>query len=265
MRLNSEDIWFKYSSKKQTYQELAEEFGCSVRTIQRHIQKARKAEPKPLPAVVNIIMDTTHFKRRFAVLILMDSLSKQPVYSRFIPAEKNIYYVEAIDELIKKGIKIQSITCDGRRGLLNAYPQIPTQMCHFHQIGRAIFYLTKKPKSEAGQALLKLSYHLKSHTKETFGEALKQWLKAYSEFFNERSDVNPKRFKHRTLRSAYWSLKRNMEYLFIYQEYATLNIPRTTNRLESFFKEMKSKLSAHAGLSDNNKMMFLKDFIHRHC
>ena len=61
------------------------------------------------------------------------------------------------------------------------------------------------------------------------------------------------------------SLKRNMEYLFIYQEYATLNIPRTTNRLESFFKEMKSKLSAHTGLSDSNKMMFLKDFIHRHC
>ena len=46
MRLNPEDIWFKYSSRKQTYQELAEEFGCSVRTIQRHIQKARKAEPK---------------------------------------------------------------------------------------------------------------------------------------------------------------------------------------------------------------------------
>lgn len=112
---------------------------------------------------------------------------------------------------------------------------------------------------------MKLSYYLKLHTKETFRDALKQWLKAYSEFFNECSDVNPKRFKHRTLRSAYWSLKRNMEYFFIYQEYATFNIPRTTNRFEPFFKEMKSKLSAHAGLLDSNNMMFLKDFIYRHC
>lgn len=43
------------------------------------------------------------------------------------------------------------------------------------------------------------------------------------------------------------------------------DIAHKYSRLESFFKEMKSKLSAYAGLSDSNKMMFLKDFIHRHC
>ncbi|ASU15662.1 transposase [Actinobacillus pleuropneumoniae] len=105
-------------------------------------------------------MDTTHFKQRFAVLVLVDSLSSKPVYFRFIPAEKNQYYFEAISELMEKGIKIQSITCDGRRGLLNAYPDIPTQMCHFHQVGRGIFYLTKSPKFPAGKALLEYTIHL---------------------------------------------------------------------------------------------------------
>lgn len=117
----------------------------------------------------------------------MDSLSSKPIYFRFIPAEKNRYYFEVISELIEKGIKIQSITCDGRRGLLNAYPHIPTQMCHFHQIGWGIFYLTKSPKSEAGKALLSLYYSLKFQTQETLDLALSEWLNEHKNYFNERS------------------------------------------------------------------------------
>ncbi|WP_442914794.1 IS256 family transposase, variant Zn-binding type [Mannheimia sp. USDA-ARS-USMARC-1261] len=203
-RLNSEEIWFKYSSQKQTIQQLAFEYQCSERTIRRHLEKATKAEQKSLPQTVNIVMDTTHFKQRFAVLILMDSLSLKPIYFRFISAEKNQYYFDAISALIEKGINIQSITCDGRRGLLNAYPNIPTQMCHFHQIGRGIFYLTKSPKSEAGKELLSLYYSLKFQTQGTLTLALSVWLNKHKGYFNERSATNPKRFKHKRLRSAYW-------------------------------------------------------------
>ena len=142
-------------------------------------------------------MDTTHFKQRFAVLVLMDSLSLKPIYFRFIPAEKNQYYFDAISALIEKGIKIQSITCDGRRGLLNAYPNIPTQMCHFHQIWRGIFYFTKSPKSEAGKELLSLYYSLKFQTQETLTLALSVWLNKHKGYFNERSATDSKRFKHK--------------------------------------------------------------------
>lgn len=164
---------------------------------------------------------------------------------------------------MEKGIEIQSITCDGRRGLLHAYPHIPTQMCQYHQLGRAIFYLTRKPKSEAGKALLAISYELKTHTYDSLKIALKEWLEIYHTYFNERSEVNPKYFKHRKLRSAFRSIERHLPYLFTYKKYPSLNIPRTTNRLASFFKLMKSKLVPHAGLSDKNKFMFLKDFINQ--
>lgn len=206
-------------------------------------------------------MDTTHFKQRFAVLILMDSLSLKPIYFRFISAEKNQYYFDAISALIEKGINIQSITCDGRRGLLNAYPNIPTQMCHFHQIGRGIFYLTKSPKSEAGKELLSLYYSLKFQTQETLTLALSVWLNKHKGYFNERSATKPKRFKHKRLRSAYWSLKRSINYLFTYQAYPELNITHTTNLVESFFRQMKAKLVPHQGLTDEHKMMFIKDFV----
>lgn len=236
-------------------------YQCSERTIRRHLEKATKAEQNVFPNAVNIVMDTTHFKQRFAVLVLMDSLSSKPIYFRFIPAEKNQYYFEAIAELLEKGVAIQSITCDGRRGLLNAYPYIPTQMCHFHQIGRGIFYLTKSPKSKAGKALLALYYSLKSYSQKSLTQALSEWLNRHRDYFNERSEADSKRFKHKRLRSAYWSLKRSIDYLFTYQKYPELNIAHTTNLVESFFKQMKAKLAPHQGLTDEHKMMFIKDFI----
>lgn len=147
-RLNSEGIWFKYTSQKQTIQQLTFEYQCSEQTIRRHLEKATKAEQKSLPQIVNIVMDTTHFKQRFAVLLLMDSLSLKPIYFRFFPAEKNQYYFDAISALIEKGIKIQSITCDGS------------------------FHLTKSPKSEAGKELISLYYSLKFQTQETLTLAI---------------------------------------------------------------------------------------------
>ncbi|MWQ74221.1 1,4-dihydroxy-6-naphthoate synthase, partial [Glaesserella parasuis] len=48
----------------------------------------------------------------------MDSLSKKVVYHRVIKTEKDVYYRIAFNSLRMKGYNIQSITCDGRRGLL---------------------------------------------------------------------------------------------------------------------------------------------------
>ncbi|WP_417281449.1 IS1/IS1595 family N-terminal zinc-binding domain-containing protein [Actinobacillus ureae] len=36
-RLNSQEIWFKYTSLKQTIRQLAIEYQCSERTIRRHL------------------------------------------------------------------------------------------------------------------------------------------------------------------------------------------------------------------------------------
>lgn len=66
--------------------------------------------------------------------------------------------------------------------------------------------------------------------------------------------------KHRKLRTAYHSLKRNLPYLFIYEEHHG-TIDKTTNRLEGLFAEMKKLLAVHNGLSDKNKQMFIADFL----
>ncbi|WP_438940316.1 IS1/IS1595 family N-terminal zinc-binding domain-containing protein, partial [Glaesserella parasuis] len=67
-KLDPIKIWTDYTSGKQTYQQLAIKYHCSVRTIQRYINKAPTTALKlPLNRYLNIIMDTTFFGRYFGV------------------------------------------------------------------------------------------------------------------------------------------------------------------------------------------------------
>ena len=50
--------------------------------------------------------------------------------------------------------------CDGKSGLLGSFPDIPVQMCQFHQIKIIVRHLTRKPKNPAAQALRTLSLTL---------------------------------------------------------------------------------------------------------
>ena len=63
-------------------------------------------------------MDTTYFGRSFGVMVLMDSISGQVLSVREVKHETNALYAEALNDLREKGIAIQSIVCDGRKGLL---------------------------------------------------------------------------------------------------------------------------------------------------
>ncbi|WP_426875731.1 hypothetical protein [Glaesserella parasuis] len=66
------------------------------------------------------------------------------VYHRVIKTEKDVYYRIAFNSFRMKGYNIQSITCDGRRGLLKDLLNTPTQMCHFHMVAIVMRALRKK-------------------------------------------------------------------------------------------------------------------------
>ncbi|MDP0080262.1 hypothetical protein Q7393_09670, partial [Glaesserella parasuis] len=127
-KLDPIKIWTDYTSGKQTYQQLAEKYHCSVRTIQRYIDKAPKTALRPpLNRYLNVIMDT---------------LPNNVISHYFLRTEKDIYYKLALNRLREKGY----------------FP-----------------------------------------------------------------------YKHRNVRSAYTSLKRYMDFIFIYEKHSELNIEKTTN------------------------------------
>ena len=235
-------LWTDYSAGKQTAAQLAAQHGCSCKTIYRHLRRARIRETFPQPAKANIIMDTTYFGRSFGVMVLMDSISGQVLSVREVKHETNALYAEALNDLREKGIAIQSIVCDGRKGLLQLFPEIPAQLCQFHQVKTVSRYLTRNPKTAAGKALWQLALTLKDSGKVAFQSALQAWFERHQGFLNERT-VNEENgrshYTHKQLRSAYLSLKRNLDYLFTFEAYPGLGIHNTTNLLDGKFADLK--------------------------
>ena len=143
-KLNPCDIWQDYSQGKQTYKELSIKYQCSVKTIQRYIDKAPKtALNSPISTYLNIIMDTTFFGWEFDVLVLMYSLSKNVIHHQIVSTEKGEYYHLALNRFRNKNYVTQSVTCDGRWGLLKDLLNTSTQMCHFHLVAIVMRKLRK--------------------------------------------------------------------------------------------------------------------------
>ncbi|MFC0036365.1 transposase [Cardiobacterium valvarum] len=120
-------------------------------------------------------MDTTCFGRKWGVMVLYDACSKRALTVTATERETNALYMQAVAASREKGVVIQSIICDGRSGLLQAFLGIPAQICQFHQIKIIVRHLSRKPKSPAAQALRALSLTLTDTTQAAFGEALKGW------------------------------------------------------------------------------------------
>ena len=208
-------------------------------------------------------MDTTYFGRKWGVMVLYDARSKRALTVVAVERETNAPYTQEVAALQEKGVLIQSIICDGKSGLLGSFPDIPVQMCQFHQIKIIVRHLTRRPKSPAAQALRALSLTLTENTQAAFEAALKRWYEQYAAFLNERS-VNEKtdrsHYTHKRLRAAYNSLKRHLPWLFTYERFPRLGIPNTTNLLEGKFGDMKRLLRCHRGLKKENKLRFIKHY-----
>jgi len=258
-----EDVWNLYSSGKQTYSQLAVQFDCSTKTIQRWLDKALIIKRKEFFGVAVVIMDTTYFGRGFGVMVFKNSLDGVVLYKQYVRYETNALYLAGVSEISCRGIAIQGIVCDGRQGLFGLFGDIPMQMCQFHQIQIVLRYLTRKPKTQAAIELKKLTLKLTKQTQTEFVNELNNWHLRWSDYLNERSkspSTGKTYYTHKRLRSAYLSLKRHLPYLFVFEEYKELMIPNTTNALDGQFSDLKNKLRNHNGLSKARKMKFIDGF-----
>ncbi len=261
--MNPQSLWLAYTAGKQTAVQLAAAYGCSRQTILRHLKKAAPKAQFAAPKCANVVMDTTYFGHRFGVMVLFDSISGKALSVTEVKNETNALYAQAIGSLKAKGIEIQSIVCDGRKGLPQLFPDIPVQLCHFHQVKTVGRYLTRNPQTAAGKELWYLALSLKSSRRADFESSLKAWFERHKDFLNERTrnpETGRSHHAHPRLRSAYFSLKRNMGNLFVFEEYPNLNIQNTTNLLDGAFAGLKRHLECHHGMSKANKIKFIKDY-----
>jgi len=208
-------------------------------------------------------MDTTYFGRKLGVMVFKDSLTGQILFKQYVKHETNKLYLSGIEEIARRGIIIQAIICDGRKGLLQLFEGVPIQMCNFHQVAIIRRYLTKKPKMQASKELWEHVLLLTKTDKESFEGGLRDWYNKWSNFLNERK-LDPKgknRYIHKKLRSAYRSLKTNLPWLFTWYDHMDLKIPNTTNAIDGHFSDLKNKLRNHNGLSTDRKKKFIDEFL----
>lgn len=261
-----EEIWWRYCFRKQTYKELSEDYKFSLKTIQQILDSYEFIPPQLQPSKIILLMDTTYFWDIW-VMAFKDSQTKKVVNIKLVKNETNDVYKLWVQELREKWWKIEAIVCDGKKGLLSSFSSlwIPTQMCQFHQVAILRRYITKKPKLQANKDL-KLLWELLSQTdKETFEYELERYYEKYKEFLNEKRWNNNGKYSyiHKRTRSAYFSLKRNLKYLFVWYDYWwVLDIPNTTNALEWVFGHLKGKVNLHRGLKKERKIKLILSLLY---
>jgi hypothetical protein len=208
-------------------------------------------------------MDTTYFGRSLGVMVFKDSITGKILFKQYVKTETNQLYLAGIKEISRRGIHIQSIICDGRRGLVYLAADIPVQICNFHQISIVRRYLTKKPKMQASKELWEHTLLLTVTDRESFEGGLSQWHGKWKAFLNEqkRDEKGKKRYVHKKLRSAYRSLKTNVPWLFTWYDHMDLKIPNSTNAIDGHFADLKNKLRNHNGLSIARKKKFIDEFL----
>ncbi len=150
-------------------------------------------------------------------MLFKDAHTKENLLKYYVRTETNSLYIQGINELRSKGFDVLAIVCDGRRGLLQSFGKIPVQMCQFHQVAIIRRYITKNPKLPASIELKELVGMMKMTDKESFEGGLNLWCLKWKKFLNERT-INPEtgksHYTHKRLRSAYRSLKTNLDRLF---------------------------------------------------
>jgi hypothetical protein len=253
------ELWQLYVFGKQTIRELALTFNKDKRTIRKELLLYQPPAKTHSPRAIHLVVDGTYFGERledtsWCVVVARDEKTKENVWWMFCTTETTSVYRSMRSDLEQLGYTILSVTGDGFGGIRQAFSGIPYQMCQVHMERLVTKGTTKRPKLEAGVALLALVRYIKDTDSHTFNRYLHKYIEKYRSFLNERS-INPftgeKQWTHEPLRSALRSLISFEPWLFTYE--TTPHTPKTTNTIEGHFRHINEIVAIHCGLTRIHK------------
>lgn len=205
-------------------------------------------------------MDTTYFGRKYWIMVFRSHELKKNIYRKEVKWETIKDYKEWINLLQEQWRIIKAIVCDWKKWLLWGFWDIPVQMCIFHQKQIMRRYITKSPKLEANKELKDIAAAIWDIRKATIQEWLDDRYRKYKSFLVEKNDWW--KYIHIRTRKAYRSLITNLQYIYTFSNYIwTIDIPRTTNSLESVFSHMKQKVWLHRWLKKERKLKLIDQFL----
>jgi hypothetical protein len=210
---------------------------------------------------INMVFDGVYFGRGLCYLVFR--AEGENIYYKRVDWERIIEIAQSLKDIEALGYSFKSFTIDGKKGLVkhlqSTYPDVPIQYCQFHQKQTIRQCVTNNPKTQCGIELKALTDKLCEHDYDSFSAAYAALKQRWAEYLKERNEN--KEFKHRKLRRAFRSIKKNMPRLFTYKAFERLKIPNTTNSCEGYFGQLKSKVRVHSGLRLNNKIKLIETLL----
>jgi hypothetical protein len=219
---------------------------------------------KIVPQKIILVVDTTYFAQ-FGLMVFRAANLKKNLLWKIVEHETNEAYRMGIEELIDDGWVILGIVADGKTGLGKLFPQIPFQLCQFHQFQTVTRYISKSPKLQASQEFRKIMFDLKQTDQASFEFWINQWHEKWKKFLAEKTTdplTGKSQFTHQRLRQAFFSVRRNLDLLFTFQFHSKeIQIPNTTNSLDGYFSHLKSKINVHRGASISTQLNLISKLI----
>lgn len=267
-------MWFrKWVIERQIYDLLSRDSKLSKRTLQRTFASILEQSPRVKiikRESVNLRMDATYFEQ-FCLVGYQDDFDGYTQLIRFTNGEHYEEIKEDLENLIRLGVQLESITTDGHKSILKAInkavPNVTVQRCLVHIQRMCLIWLTRYPKHIAGQELRSLVLMLlkiKTNNDKLFWtNELNAWYNRHKEYVNEKTyndQTGRYWYTHKLLRRSYSTIKRALPNMFHYLNNAS--IPHTTNGIEGYFSHLKNHLDLHRGLTLKNRINFIKWYIH---
>jgi len=213
----------------------------------------------------HLIYDGTYFHKDGCFIILMNAQTQKTISK--IYAKKEGYKIARAWFLALKNKKLDPryITMDGERGVMRAaqevWPKAKIQRCLYHIQSQGMSWLRTHPKTQAGQdlrCLLSTLCSIKSvKERDIFIERFYQWLEHYHSFVESL----PKgQVAYKDLRRAVSLIDNAIPDMFHYLDEP--DVHKTSNALESYFSRLKADYRRHRGLTQENKIQYLKWYTH---
>lgn len=274
VRLHNRYVWFeKWVLERQTYRTICRDSGLSKDTLQRTFYQWLEKAPEVKVIKhhkVNLRIDATYFKH-FCLVCYQDNTLGYTQLLRVTDGEHYTEIKEDLENLIKLGLQIESVTSDGHKGILKAIkkalPDVLVQRCLVHIQRMCLIWLTRYPQHIAGIELRKLVLQLlkikTNNDKLYWVNELNAWHKKHQLYLQEttKNELTGRYwYTHKLLRRSYYTIKRALPDMFQYLN--NNQIPHTTNGIEGFFSHLKNHLDLHRGLTIKNRINFIKWYVY---
>ena len=255
------ELWVREAYSIRQLSDLSGHSGSKLKRIRRYwLNQEPPAIQTDLSQYKCFIYDGTYFHKDGCLICLMDSSTQKIIASTYAHREGFKSTHPWFENLKHQGLYPDAVAMDGEVSVLRAirmvWPKTKIQRCLFHIQREGMRWLRTHPKTqpakELRQLLSTLCYVKSLKERKAFIYTFEQWIEQHNKFIQSLP----------TTEVAFKDLKRTIvlinNALPDMFRYFAHSLPATTNALESFYSRLKADYRRHRGLSQPNKIDYLK-------